>query len=84
MSDAVRILVAEDEPQIQRFVEEALSDCGFEADIAQSGEGALPRFNDGRPGYKALVTDINLGFVHRLAFRHAGRHQRPASRLDAG
>lgn len=61
MSDAVRILVAEDEPQIQRWVEDALSDGGFEAGIAQSGEDALSRFNDGRSDYKALVTDINIG-----------------------
>lgn len=61
MSDAVRILVAEHEPQIQRFVEDALSDGGFEAGIAQSGEDAISLFNDGRSDYKALVTDVNIG-----------------------
>lgn len=61
MNHAVRILVAEDEPQIQHFVEDALSDGGFEADVVQSGEDALSRFNDGRSGCKALVTDINIG-----------------------
>lgn len=61
MSDAVRILVAEDEPQIQRFIEDALSDGGFETGIAQSGEDALSLFNDGRSDYKALVTDNNIG-----------------------
>lgn len=61
MNDAVRILVAEDELQIQHFVEDALSDGGFEADVVQSGEDALSRFNDGRSGCKALLTDVNIG-----------------------
>lgn len=61
VNDAVRILVAEDEPHIQRFIEDALSDGGFEADVARSGEEAVSRFDDGRSDYRALVTDINIG-----------------------
>ncbi|WP_377828859.1 response regulator [Bradyrhizobium lupini] len=61
MNDPVRILVVEDESAIQQFVEEALTDGGFEAEITQSGEEALSRFRDGRSGYRALLTDIGIG-----------------------
>ena len=52
--------MVEDDPSIQTFLEEALSDGGFEAAVVASGEEAvtLLRGHDGK--YKALVTDINL------------------------
>lgn len=37
-------------------MEDALSDGGFEAEIAASGEEALSRFGEGRAGYRALLT----------------------------
>ena len=54
-------MVAEDEFPIQRLVEDTLSDGGFEAEIAGSGEEALSRFGDGRAGFRALLTDIGIG-----------------------
>lgn len=61
VNDPVRILVVEDESAIQQFVQETLSDGGFEAEITQSGEEALSRFRDDRSGYRALLTDIGIG-----------------------
>lgn len=61
MSDAVRVLVVEDEALIAGFVEDALSDGGFEACSVHSGEAALSTFRDGREGCRALLTDVNLG-----------------------
>jgi DNA-binding response OmpR family regulator len=55
------ILVVEDDLSIQGFVEEALSDAGFEPSIASSGEEAVTLLQGGRDQYRALVTDINLG-----------------------
>lgn len=61
MSDAVRVLVVEDEALIAGFVEDALSDGGFEACSVHSGEAALSTFRDGHEGCRALLTDVNLG-----------------------
>ncbi|MBR0861891.1 response regulator [Bradyrhizobium diazoefficiens] len=61
MSDAVRVLVVEDEALIASFVEDALSDGGFQACSVHSGEEAMSTFCDGREGCRVLLTDLNLG-----------------------
>jgi DNA-binding response OmpR family regulator len=61
MSNAVRVLVVEDEAPICSFVKDALSDNGFEACTVRSGEAALSTFRDGREQCRALLTDVNLG-----------------------
>ena len=59
MEEALAILVVEDDQSIQSFVEEALSDGGFEPAIASSGEEALTLLRGSR--YRVLVIDIRLG-----------------------
>ena len=54
------VLVVEDDQTIQGLVVEALSDGGFEAAIAASGEEAVTLLRGNRNHYRALVTDINL------------------------
>ena len=61
MSNAVRVLVVEDEAPICSFIEDALSDGGFEACSVHTGEAALSTFRDGHEGCRALLTDVNLG-----------------------
>lgn len=61
MSNAVRVLVVEDEALICILIEDALVDGGFEAHMVHSGEAALSTFRDGREGCRALLTDVNLG-----------------------
>jgi DNA-binding response OmpR family regulator len=61
VSNAVRVLVVEDEALICSFIEDALSDGGFEACSVHSGEVAMSTFRDGREQCRALVTDVNLG-----------------------
>ncbi|MDA9392461.1 transcriptional regulator [Bradyrhizobium sp. CCBAU 45394] len=61
MSNAVRVLVVEDEALICSFIEDALSDSGFEACSVHSGEAAMSTFCDGRKHCRALLTDVNLG-----------------------
>jgi DNA-binding response OmpR family regulator len=61
VSKAVRVLVVEDEAPICSFIEDALSDGGFEACTVRSGEAALSTFRDGRERCRALLTDVNLG-----------------------
>ncbi|WP_346657348.1 response regulator [Bradyrhizobium monzae] len=58
MKEPVRILVAEDEFAIQGLVGDALSDGGFETEIAGSGEGLSPTSAMVAPEFRALLTDI--------------------------
>src|SRR3954466_13958890 len=60
VSEVPVILVAEDEGTIQAFVEQALTDGGFEAAITASGEEAVTLLRGEKRKYRALVTDINL------------------------
>ena len=61
MSNALRVLVVEDEALICSFIEDALSDRGFKACSVHSGEAAMSTFRDGREQCRALLTDVNLG-----------------------
>ena len=60
MADVVVILVVEDDRLVQSFVEETLSDGGFETVFAASGEEAVALLNEHKGKYRALLTDINL------------------------
>jgi DNA-binding response OmpR family regulator len=53
--------VVEDEALICSFIEDALSDGGFEACVVHSGDAAMSTFRDGGKGCRALLTDVNLG-----------------------
>ncbi|WP_247459528.1 response regulator [Bradyrhizobium sp. 153] len=60
MAEKPVILVVEEDSDIQRIVEDALTDAGFEPAVAASGEEAFTLLK-GRVGrYRALVLDINL------------------------
>ena len=60
MDELPVILVVEDEVLIQTLVEETLTDGGFEAAIAASGEEAVTLLKGHKGKYRALVTDLNL------------------------
>ncbi len=66
MANLLEIMVVEDDQQIQRIVEEALSDGGFEPAIASSGEEALTLLTarESKSKYRVLVIDIKLGKDH--------------------
>jgi CheY-like chemotaxis protein len=53
-------MVVEDNQLIQKIVEEALNDGGFEPLIAASGEEAVTVLREKRSQHRALVTAINL------------------------
>ena len=59
-SELIVILVVEDDQLIQGMVMDALSEGGFEAAVAQSGEEAITLLEGARTDYRALITDINL------------------------
>lgn len=54
------VLVIEDDDTIQGIVEDALSEGGFEAAIATTGEEAVTLLKGRLVTYRARVTDINL------------------------
>jgi CheY-like chemotaxis protein len=56
----ILVLVVEDDQLIQAMVEGALTDGGFEAAIAGTGEEAVTLLQGNNDKYRALVTDINL------------------------
>jgi CheY-like chemotaxis protein len=60
MENQLLILVVEDDQLVQSVVEESLSEGGFEAVIASTGEHALELLDAAEGRYRALVTDINL------------------------
>jgi DNA-binding response OmpR family regulator len=60
VEDLPAILVVEDDPLVHAIVEDALSDGGFQIDIASSGENAVGLLDTSNGKYRALVTDINL------------------------
>ena len=61
VSELPVILIAEDDPSLQIFLEETLRDAGFEAAMATTGEEAFILLTDRKDNYRALVTDIDLG-----------------------
>jgi CheY-like chemotaxis protein len=60
LADLLVILIVEDDPSMQVFVEKALGDEGYETIVVASGEEAVTLLR-GKPNhYRALVSDINL------------------------
>ena len=60
MENQIVVLVVEDDQLVQSVVEDCLSDGGFEAVIATSGDNAVELLDASERKYHALVTDINL------------------------
>ena len=61
MDDVPIVLVTEDDELIQGILVDALTEAGFEAIVASSGENAVELLDASHSKYRALVTDINLG-----------------------
>ena len=61
MAEPLVVLVVEDEQSLQSILEEALSDGGFQSEIASSGEEALTLLSGRKGAYRVLVVDIRFG-----------------------
>lgn len=59
-SPVVLILVVEDDALVQGFVEVALEEGGFQAEITSSGEEAITILQADAGKHRALITDVNL------------------------
>ena len=60
MTELVVVMVIEDDEAVQGIVEDALSEGGFQAAVAATGEEAITLLRERHTEYRALVTDINL------------------------
>ena len=75
---AIIVLVVEDEQLIRDMVADALSDGGFEAEVAVSGEDAVNLLQGEQTKYRALITDINLfGTLDGWQVGHRARELNP-------
>jgi CheY-like chemotaxis protein len=61
VSEAITVLVVEDEPLIQPLIEDMLEEGGYAAAIAATPAQAIEMLEAPDANYCALVTDINLG-----------------------
>ncbi|MFN3667873.1 MAG: response regulator [Brevundimonas sp.] len=61
MSDAVCVLVVDDEALILLTIEHTLEDAGFEHKSAMAAQEAVTLFETHGESCRALITDVNLG-----------------------
>ena len=83
---AAPILVAEDNPINQEVIVEQLSLLGYQADVADDGQHAFERWQQGR--HALLLTDLQMprldGYALTRAIReHEARHGLPRTRIVA-
>jgi DNA-binding response OmpR family regulator len=70
-----RILLAEDDPVINKHLTQALKKGGFEVDSARDGGEALELFQ--RNDYQLLITDINMPRMDGNGLTQSVRQLRP-------
>lgn len=61
LKDRVLILVVEDEAMVAILIEEALTDAGYEVELAYSGPAAMQSLDKKIDAMDALITDVRLG-----------------------
>ncbi len=61
MSDALVVLVVDDEALVADIVESALREAGFEVVVTVTGEEALAILEKRSVTIRGMVTDVNLG-----------------------
>lgn len=67
LSDAVHILVVDDDPDLRRSLAEVLEDEGFEVSCARNGEEALRALEGSPPS--AILLDLTMPVMDGWTFR---------------
>lgn len=84
-SDARRILVVDDDPEIRRFIAAALSDSGYAVQLAANGGEALSAVAEHRPAL--ILLDVRMpgvdGWQVLDALRSAAGEQTPVVVMTA-
>jgi CheY-like chemotaxis protein len=84
-SDARRILVVDDDPEIRRFIEAALGDAGYMVRLAANGSEALATVGEQRPDL--ILLDVRMpgvdGWQVLDALRSAAGAQTPVVVMTA-
>src|SRR5262245_28305103 len=70
------VLVVDEDPELLRSIEVALSAAGYAGATAVSGEQALSRMSVTRP--RLVVTDLKMTGMDGMALFEAARAQNPA------
>lgn len=60
MTDAIRILLVEDDDAARDSFRAALEQAGFSVDAVEDGQDGLARLTTAPGAYRAVVTDVNL------------------------
>jgi len=60
VTSSVLVFVVEDEEDIQKLLEEALTDGGFAVTVVADGASAMAMLDAQGADYSALITDVNL------------------------
>jgi CheY-like chemotaxis protein len=61
MTDAITLLLVEDQPLLLAALQETLEEAGFTVIAARTGSGALEEIATDAGRFRGLVTDIDLG-----------------------
>lgn len=78
-TETVRVLVIDDEAILRGLLREMLSACGYDADVAESGDAGLAQFQ-AQP-YRAVITDLLMPGMNGFEVIAALRKIDPAVRI---
>ncbi len=78
-TETVRVLVIDDEAILRALLREMLSACGYDADVAESGDAGLAQFQ--AQAYRAVITDLLMPGMNGFEVIAALRKIDPAVRI---
>ncbi len=73
MTERVRVLVVDDDPDIGEFVSLALSDLGYDVDAVRNGRAALSSIDERPPGL--ILLDMRMPVMDGWEFARAYRER---------
>ena len=72
----VRLLIAEDDPDLRDLLQDDLEDAGYETVLAVDGRAALAHIEREREFFDLLITDVNMPGLSGIGLLAAMREQR--------
>lgn len=73
----MRLLIAEDDPDLRDLLQDDLEDAGYETVLAVDGRAALAHIEREREFFDLLITDVNMPGLRGTELLAAIREQRP-------
>src|SRR5436853_7166480 len=72
----MRLLIAEDDPDLRDLLQDDLEDAGYETVLAVDGRAALAQIEREREFFDLLITDVNMPGLSGIDILAAMREQR--------